>query len=294
MTGMEAIRTAAPYLSRFRGQVFVIKLGGEVLENASALKNVLEQIALLWALGIRVVLVHGGGTAVDALAARLGITSEKVNGRRITDAANLDLVKMTLGGSSRIDLMSALSAVGLAAVSLTGLDGGTLQAKKRPPVAMTVDGQERQVDFGHVGDLGEVKPELVDHLLAGGYLPVLAPISADAKGQPLNTNADTVAAHVAARISAAKLIFVLKMPGLLKDAGNPNSVVPMVPAEELNQWMEGDAVSGGMLPKLAAAKFAISNGVSRVHLVGGLNTDALLTEVFTNEGSGTMIAASGG
>lgn len=290
MTGMEAIRTAAPYLSRFRGQIFVLKLGGEVLENTSSLKNVLEQIALLYALGIKIVLVHGGGTAVDALAAKLNVKTTKVNGRRITDAENLEVVKMTLGGLSRIDLMAVMASSGLPAVSLTGLDAGTLVATKRPVVTMNVEGQDQQVDFGFVGDLTAVQSGLIDHLLQGGYLPVIAPISADRKGQPLNTNADTVAAHVAATIGAEKLIFVLRMPGLLRDASDQSSVVPMVPLEELPTWIDSPAVHGGMLPKLAAAKHALDQGVGRVHLVSGFSSDALLTEIFTNEGSGTMIA----
>lgn len=287
MTGMEALRTAAPYLSQFRGQTFVVKLGGEVIENPAWLRSAIEQIALLWHLGIRIVTVHGGGNAADEVSRRLGLTPEKVNGRRVTDAAALEVVKMTLAGRVHVDLLSAFRAVQLPCVGLSGLDSGLLVATKRPPVQ--VDG--KTVDFGFVGDIAEVQPKVVTDLLDSGYLPVIAPLSATAEGEPLNTNADTVASAIAQAIGAEKLVFVVAVPGVLRDVAQPSSLIPFMTLADADEAMASGLAQGGMLPKLKAATEALRGGVHAVHLIGAGVADAMLTEVFTNEGSGTMIQA---
>lgn len=286
---MDALRTAAPFLSQFRGQAFVVKLGGEVLEAPTALRNVAEQLALLWHLGMRLVIVHGGGTAIDEFSHKLGVRVKKFAGRRVTSDEALDVVKMTLAGQTHVDLLAALRGVGLPVVGLTGLDAGLLNAHKRPPVEIEEDGEKREVDFGWVGDVDSVNVDLLKHQLDGGYLPVIAPLSGNAEGHVFNTNADTAAAEVAAAMQAEKLIFVLSVPGVLRDVENPGSVVPFLKLSEVEGLIQDGTVSKGMLPKLAATRKAIERGVHSVHLISGLTPDALLTEVFTNEGSGTMI-----
>jgi acetylglutamate kinase len=289
LSGMEALRTAAPYLSRFRGQTFVVKLGGEVMRAPGALRDVLEQLALLWHLGIRVVVVHGGGADIDDFSHKLGIRVKKFAGRRVTSDEALDVVKMKLAGETHVNLLSSMRGVGLPVVGLSGLDAGLLIAEKRPPVEIEEEGKTTEVDFGWVGDIRRVNPELLLHLLDGGYLPVITPISADEKGQVFNTNADSSAAEVAIALQAEKLVLALNVPGLLRKVDDPGSVIPFLRADELPGVAKSGIASKGMLPKLAAAQMAIERGVHSVHLVSGMSPDAILTEVFTNEGSGTMI-----
>lgn len=291
---MEALRTAAPYLSRFRGQAFVVKLGGEILEDRGALRNVSEQLALLWHLGMRLVIVHGGGTAIDDFSHKLGVRVKKFAGRRVTSDEALDVVKMTLAGQSHVDLLSALRGVDLPVVGLTGLDAGLIEAHKRPPVEVEEDGEKKLVDFGWVGDVDRINADFLRFQLDGGYLPVVAPLTANAKGEVYNTNADTAAAEIAIALGAEKLIFMVDVPGLLREVSDSSTVIPFIAYGEIEATIGSGIASKGMLPKLAAAKNALDRGVHSVHLVSGLAPDALLTEVFTNEGSGTMFRKESG
>lgn len=276
----DALHNAAVYVRRFRNRPFVVKLGGEVLEDAAARRSVCAQLALLWSFSIPVVVVHGGGSSLDGLCGTLGLPAAKVGGRRVTSPEVLDAAKMAFKGKVQMDLLSALAAAGLPAVGLSGQDAGLVKAHRRP---------RGEVDFGLVGDVESVDPAVVNHLLAGGYVPVVAPFSAEEEGQVLNTNADTVAAALASALGVEKLFFVLKVPGLLRDATAPETLVTLADPDLLDE-LEG-SVSGGMLPKLAAARKALAGGVRSVHLVSGLRPDAILAEVFTNEGSGTMVVA---
>jgi acetylglutamate kinase len=285
MPGMKALRDAAPYLHQFRGQIFVVKLGGETMENPAVLKGVVEQLALLWHLGIKLVLVHGGGTAVDALSTRLGIKAQKVNGRRVTSPEALEVVKMTLKGSVQADLLGILGGFSLPAVGLTGLDAGMVVSTRRPPVE--IDG--KKVDFGHVGDVKRTDPALLQHLLAGGYLPVIAPLTASESGEVFNTNADTVAAEIAVALGAEKLFFVLKAPGVCRNVNAPETVIPFLTLKEAESLVAEGVAAGGMMPKIKAAGTALHGGVRAVQIVGAEAEDGLLREVFTNEGAGTMI-----
>jgi acetylglutamate kinase len=282
---MDALRTATPYLSRFRGQIFVIKIGGEVVEAPHSLTQVVEQIALLWHLGVKIVVVHGGGTAIDDLSARLGLEVRKVAGRRVTDEAQLEAVKMTLAGKVHTDILAAFRSVNLPVVGLSGLDAGLIVAQKRPPVS--IEGEK--VDFGQVGDIHAVDAKILHDLLGAGYLPIVTPLTLSAAGEVLNTNADTVASHLATALTAEKLIFVIRVLGLLRDVDDPSSLIPAITKAEIEAAHKENWIAGGMKPKLAAALHAIEGGVPAVHLVGGFAPDSLLVEIFTNEGSGTMI-----
>ncbi|HEY1991471.1 MAG TPA: acetylglutamate kinase [Gammaproteobacteria bacterium] len=286
------LRSAAQYVRAFRGKTFVFKLGGEVLEDPKIRRAVCEQLAVLWSFSIKLVLVHGGGTGIDALCETLHLPVEKVAGRRVTTAQVLDVAKMVLAGSLHTDLLADLRAAGLPVTGVSGVDGGLLTARKRQPVQIKDDaGQSQFVDFGLVGDIEKVNPTLLQHLLQGEYVPVITPLSANDKGEVFNTNADTVAAEIGVALSAEKLFFLLKVPGLLDDINRPSSLVPFATLEGIEGLEHSGKVSGGMRPKLTAVRRALTGGVASAHLVSGVMPDAVLTEVFTNQGSGTMVVA---
>jgi acetylglutamate kinase len=282
-----SLRSAAQYVRRFRNRPFVVKLGGEILDDPALRQSVCEQLALLWSLSIPLVIVHGGGAGLDKLCSSMGLPTSKVAGRRVTSPEVLDAAKMAFKGKIQMDLIAELEAAGMQAVGLSGQDAGLIKGRRRPPVM--VDGAT--VDYGMVGDVAEVDPTLLQHLLKGGFVPVVAPFSATDGGQVLNTNADTVAAEVAAALGVEKLFFVLKVPGLLSDPADPSSLVPLADLAMLDQLAEAGAIKDGMRPKLTAARKALNAGVASVHLVSGVRPDAILAEVFTNEGSGTMLVA---
>ena len=281
----ELLHSAAAYVRRFRNRTFVLKAGGALLEDRAASKALCRQISLLWSFSIRVVLVHGGGPALDALCEKLALPVEKVGGRRVTSQAVLEAAQMVLAGTEHTRLLAGLRACGVPSVGLSGIDAGLLQASKRPPVS-TASGP---VDFGLVGDVESVNPAVIERLLEGGFLPVVAPLSGDDEGGIYNTNADTVAAELALALGAEKLVFLLEAPGVLKEAGRPETLIPHLTLAELDALDASGALQGGMGPKAAAIRRALEGGVPAAHLVGGASPEALLTEIFTNEGSGTMV-----
>ena len=289
-----ALKEASQYVRLFRGKTFVVKVGGEVLTEPKIRKALCEQLALLWSFSIRVVVVHGGGSELDAVCKAMNIPVQKVAGRRVTSPEVLDAAKMVFAGQVHMDLLAELQAAGVPAVGLTGLDAGLVRAHRRPPLAVVPDGatEPQLVDFGLVGDIDAVDPHVLSHLLEGGFMPVVAPLSGDEDGTIYNTNADTIAASLASAIGAEKLFILLSVPGLLKDVTKTSSLIPHATLEELAGFEAQGVISGGMRPKIAAVKAAIEGGVQSVHLVSGLAPDALLAEVFTNEGSGTMIVSA--
>ncbi len=289
-----ALKEASQYVRLFRGKTFVVKVGGDVLVDPKIRKALCEQIALLWSFSIRVVVVHGGGAELDTVCASMNIPVQKVAGRRITTPEVLDAAKMVFAGQVHMDLLAELQAAGVPAVGLSGLDAGLVKATRRPPVSIIPDGatEPQLVDFGLVGDIESVDPAILTHLLEGGYLPVVAPLSGGEDGTIYNTNADTIAASLASALCAEKLFFLLSVPGLLKDVKKSSSLVPHATLDELAALEAKGVISGGMRPKVAAVKAALLGGAQSVHLVSGIVADALLAEVFTNEGSGTMIVAN--
>lgn len=287
LSPFEPLKDAAKYVRAFRDKPFVVKIGGDILADAAMRKSVCSQLALLSDFSIPLVIVHGGGLAVDALAEKLGLTTTKVAGRRVTSPETLEAAKMALKGSAQMGLVAELQAAGLLAVGVSGQDCGLLRSRRRPPV--DVDGET--VDFGCVGDIENVDAQLLRHLIAGGYLPVVAPFTSDAAHQILNTNADSVASAIAVALGAEKLFFVLKTPGLLANPEDMRSLLPLVDFAKLDELQSSGAIQAGMRPKIAAARVALEGGVRSVHLVSGSLPDAILAEVFTNEGSGTMLVA---
>jgi acetylglutamate kinase len=286
------LKQALDYTRLYRDQIFVIKLGGEVVASSEALAEVAVQIALLESLSIRVVVVHGGGPQASELCRRLGIEPEIVAGRRVTSPEVLEVAKMVYGGRINVDILAALRAHGVPAVGLSGIDAGLVTTRRRPPATIRDDdGSERVVDFGEVGDVESVDSGLLEVLLPRGYVPVVASLAADPEGRPLNINADTLAEALARALSAKKLIYLTGAPGLLRDAGDPSSLVAFAGPAELEELLVSGAVRGGMRPKVEACIRAVAGGVRRTHIIDGRVPDALLIEVFTGGGSGTMIVA---
>jgi len=283
----DPLKDAAKYVRAFRNKPFVVKIGGDILADGALRKSICGQLALLSSFGIPLVVVHGGGPAVDRLCNHLGLATRKIAGRRVTTPEVLEAAKMVLKGGVQMELIADLQAAGLPAVGLSGQDAGLLRSSRRAPVV--IEGQN--VDFGCVGDIESAEPRILRLLFDGGYVPVVAPFTADATQQILNTNADSVAAAIAAALKVEKLFFVLNATGLLSDPENPHSLLPFVDLAMVTELEASGAIQTGMRPKIAAALSALSAGVASVHFVSGLLSDSILAEVFTNEGSGTMLVA---
>jgi acetylglutamate kinase len=287
---VNGLKDALEYTRLYREQIFVLKLGGEVLSSDEALANVAVQVALLESLSIRILVVHGGGPQASALTRRMGLEPEMVAGRRVTSPEVLEVAKMVYGGQLNINVVAALRGQGVSAVGLTGTDAGMVTVHRRPPVEITDDdGDTRTVDFGEVGDVDGVDTRLLDILLPRGHVPVVASLAADTAGQILNINADTLAAALAGALGAQKLIYMTGAPGLLRDAEDPTSLVAFAAPEDLQALLVSKKVKGGMRPKVEACLEAVKGGVRRTHIIDGRTPDALLLELFTGHGSGTMI-----
>ncbi len=288
--GIAGLKGALRYVRAYRDQTFVVKLGGDVLKDPTALDHVAGQLALLHSLGIRLVVVHGGGPQASDLQRRLGQEPQMVAGRRVTDTAALDAVKMAFAGTLNTDLVAALREHEIQAVGLTGVDGDLLTARRRPPVRVVDDnGVERTVDYGHVGDIAGVDPRVVTTLLDGRFVPVIASLAGDGDGNVYNVNADTVAESVAVALRAMKLIFLTAVPGVLRDRNDDATLVTFADPDDLTELMASGALAGGMRPKVEACIRAATGGVERTHIIDGRSPDALLLEVFTGAGVGSMI-----
>jgi acetylglutamate kinase len=288
--GITGLKGALRYVRAYRDNIFVLKLGGEVLADADALGHVAGQIGLLSSLGIKLVVVHGGGPQASALTRRLGVEPRMVNGRRVTDDTALDVAKMVYAGSLNVDLLAALRSHDVQAVGLSGVDADLLDAHRRPPVQVTRDnGSSELVDFGHVGDIDSVDPRIIHTLLAARFVPVVASLAGDRDGRVYNVNGDTVAESLAVALKAQKLIFLTGAPGVLRDRNDPATLIAFADPDELSVMISSGALAGGMLPKVESCIRAATNGVERTHIINGRGTDALLLEVFTGSGCGTMI-----
>ena len=283
-----ALKHAAPYIRMYKGKVFVLKAGGEAFDTAESTQLLVEQVGILHQVGIRVVLVHGGGPQSTALAKELGVNAQFVEGRRVTDADALDVMTMVLNGQINTAIVAACRAAGVPAVGLSGVDAGLVSASKRPPVPHQ-NGQV--IDYGFVGDIDSVDPTVLDNLLDDNLVPIVSPLSADDAGTLLNINADTVAAAIAGALNAEKLLLATGAPGILEDLANPRSLISYVDIKGLGQLKRDGKLSDGMLPKVAAIERALSAGVPRVHVISYAQPDGLLLEVFTNEGTGTLVVA---
>jgi acetylglutamate kinase len=272
----------------YKGKVFVIKTGGGAFRDAATMRAFMEQVAILHHLGIRVVLVHGGGPQLDELTKKMGAETRMVQGRRVTDAAAIDATSMVLNGLINTRLLALAHEFGIAAIGISGVDGGLVKAHKRAPVTLA---SGEVVDYGMVGDIDGVDASVVTRLLDSGFLPVVSPLSADTAGQLLNINADTVAAAIGGAMDAEKLILCTGAPGILERLDDPHSLISYTDVAGLRRLREEGALSDGMLPKSSAIEMAIRGGVRRVHVISYAAPDALLAEIFTNEGTGTLVVA---
>jgi acetylglutamate kinase len=287
---VSALKHAAPYIRLYKKKIFVLKAGGEVFTSDDATRHLLEQVALLHQVGIRVVLVHGGGPQLTELANALGVPTQMVGGRRVTDKQTLDLTTMVLNGQINTRILAACRDLHLPAVGISGVDAGLIRAHKRPPVE--VEGHAGgPVDFGFVGDIDSVDTDVVRAQLDNGMVPIVSPLSADDSGTVLNINADTVAAALATALGASKLILTMGAPGILEDRHNPSSLVSYLDLDDLEELRVNGSLAEGMLPKARAIEAAIKGGVPRVHLISHKIPDSLLLEIFTNEGTGTLVVA---
>ncbi|HZS43548.1 MAG TPA: acetylglutamate kinase [Blastocatellia bacterium] len=290
---LDLLREALPYIQRFKGKIFVVKLSGKVIEDYEPLCSIAEEITLCQQVGIKIVVVHGGGKQLNDLAEKLGIVQKVINGRRVTDSDTLEVAKMVFAGQINTDILSALRRAGAETVGLSGLDGNIIHARRREiqKVLNHETGYEEEIDYGHVGDIVEVNVKLLSLLLDNGYVPVVSSLGADELGNIYNINADTIASEIAAHLQAEKLVLLSDVDGIYLDKKNPESRLSKLSIKEIDRLIEDRIVSAGMIPKLSSIIHLIQRGVKSAHIINGNKRNALLTEVFTDEGGGTMITA---
>ncbi len=275
-----ALKMAAPYIRLYKGKTFVLKAGGAIFASEERTRALLEQVALLHQLGIRVVFVHGGGPQSTELQKALGIETRMVEGRRVTCEKTLEVLTMVLNGLINTKILAHCRELKLPAVGLSGVDAGLIKARKRP---------REPIDFGYVGDIVEVDADVLEKQLQLGYVPVVSPLSADNSGTILNINADTVASALAVAMKAEKLILATGAPGILENPKDPQSVVSYTDLAGLENLKRTGSLEDGMMPKASSIESALNGGVPRVHVISFQEPDALLLEVFTNEGTGTLV-----
>jgi len=278
----EVLVQALPYIRRFSGKTVVVKLGGAALHNANGAGSDLDRamaqdVLLLKSVGVRVVLVHGGGPQIDDFMRKVGKEPEFRGGLRVTDAETLDIVRMVLVGKINRDLVSAINREEPVGVGVSGEDGGLLTAVQRDP------------DLGFVGDVTHVRAALLHQLLDDGLTPVVSTVGADAAGQPYNINADDAAMAIAVAMGAEKIVYLTAAPGLLEDVDDPDSLVHRLTSAELRDRIADAGISDGMIPKLRACADAVEGGVGSAHIIDGRVAHAILIELLTDEGIGTMV-----
>jgi acetylglutamate kinase len=290
---LDLLREALPYIRRFKGKTFVVKLSGKVTEDRVRLISLAEELALMHQVGIRLCVVHGGGKQLSDLAAVMGVEQTIIEGRRVTDDATLEMAKMIFAGKINTDILAALRHRGVEAVGLSGVDGNIVHAERRPPkeIMNRATGESEHVDFGHVGDILEINARLLTVLLDEGYLPVISSLGADAAGTVFNINADTIASEIAIQLEAEKLVLLSDVDGIYLRAGQPETKLSRLSADEAEALVMEGSATGGMIPKLQNIVELLRRGVKSAHIINGTARNALLAEVFTDKGTGTMISA---
>ncbi|HNQ29029.1 MAG: Acetylglutamate/acetylaminoadipate kinase [Methanoregulaceae archaeon PtaB.Bin009] len=285
----EVLTEALPYIQQFHGKTMVIKLGGHAMVDAAILETAIRDAVLLQLVGIRVVLVHGGGPEITDKMKAMGKEPKFVAGLRITDEETLEIAQMVLVGKINSNIVSLIAKSGGKGVGLSGNDGNLIIARRMDPQKVHVAGREQEVDLGHVGEIEEINPAVLFTLLDRGYIPVVAPIAIDRSGQSLNINADTAAGEIAISLEAYKLINMTDVDGIM-DASR-TTVYRRLRVNEAEQLMGSGVISEGMIPKVSSLVRAVNSGVSFGHVVNGNIAHNLLLEMFTDEGVGTMICA---
>ena len=276
----EVLVEALPYIRRFAGRTVVVKYGGNALAGTSehdALALFAEDIVLMHTVGIRPVVVHGGGPQINDMLSRLNIESKFSNGLRVTDAATMQVVRMVLNGEVNPQIVSAINVHGNVAVGLSGEDGRLLQVQPRDP------------ELGFVGDIEKVRPQVIESLLADGMVPVISTVGVDVAGQPYNINADTAAGAIAEALGAEKIIYLTDIAGLRRDINDAESLIHRTTVNELTDLIADGTIAGGMIPKVESCMQAVRGGVKSAHILDGRIAHVLLLELFTDHGVGTMI-----
>ena len=283
---ISALNNAAPYIKLYKDKIFIIKIGGELLRDISSARKLLKQIATIHQFGIKVILVHGGGPQLTEMIEKSGQVSEFNNGRRVTDQSTISLAVMVLNGEVNTKLLAISVELDIPAIGISGIDGGMIVTKKRKKIK---DETGDLIDYGYVGDISSVNMDILNTQLDAGYIPIISSLTANADGVILNVNADTIAATIAYELSAEKLILMTSVPGILMDTNDKTSLISYINHDSLKKMKSNGKLTDGMLPKVDAIGLALDNGVSRVHIISSSSEDSLLTEIFTNHGTGTLI-----
>ena len=273
----EVLTQALPYIKKFNGKVIVIKYGGNAMINEQLKQQVMEDIALLWLIGVKVVLVHGGGPEINDIMGKLGKKAEFVDGLRVTDKETVDIVQMVLAGKVNKSLVTLLQMKGGHAVGLSGIDGGMIEAEIK---------DER---LGFVGRITKIRPQPINDLLEKNYIPVISTVASDRQGNVYNINGDTAAAYIAGALHAERLLMMTDIAGILRDKDDPSSLIPEITITEANKLHEEGVISGGMIPKVDCCIEAIREGVKNVTILDGRVPHSILMELLTDEGAGTMV-----
>ena len=273
----EVLTAALPYIRRYRGKVVVIKYGGNAMINEQLKQQVMEDIVLLWLIGVKVVLVHGGGPEINETMKKLGKEAQFVGGLRVTDKETVDIVQMVLAGKINKTLVNLIQMKGGHAVGLSGIDGGILEAKMKDEA------------LGFVGQVTKVRPQPINDILEKGYIPVVSTVASDRMGNTYNINGDTAAARIAGALNAERLIMMTDISGILKDKDDPSTLIPHITIDEARELYESGVISGGMIPKVDCCIDALEHGVDNVVIMDGRIPHSILMELLTDEGAGTMV-----
>ena len=273
----EVLTQALPYIKKYSGKIVVIKYGGNAMINEDLKQQVMEDICLLWLIGVKVVLIHGGGPEISETMKRLGKKSEFINGLRVTDKETVDIVQMVLAGKVNKTLVNLLQMKGGHAVGLSGIDGGILEATMKDEA------------LGYVGEVTKIRTQPITDLLEKNYIPVISTIASDRQGNTFNINGDTAAASIAGALGAERLIMMTDIAGILRDKDDPSTLIPAVTVSEAKQLFEEGVISGGMIPKVDCCIEAIEKGVKHVVIMDGRVPHSILMELLTDEGAGTMV-----
>ncbi len=273
----EVLTQALPYIKQYNGKIVVVKYAGNAMINQQLKQQVMEDIVLLWLIGVKVVLVHGGGPEISELMARLGKKPEFVDGLRVTDKETVDIVQMVLAGKVNKTLVNLLEKQGGKAMGISGMDGQLIEAEMRDP------------RLGYVGRITKVHIQPVMDLLEKGYIPVISTLGCDNEGNAYNINGDTAAAYIAGALNAERLVMMTDIAGLLKDKDDPSTLIPKVTISEARALCKAGVVSGGMIPKVDCCIEAIHKGVENVVIMDGRVPHSILMEILTDEGAGTMV-----
>jgi acetylglutamate kinase len=275
---------AMPYIRRFHGKIVVVKYGGNAMTDEKLKQSFARDVVLLKLVGLKPVVVHGGGPQIEQLLAKVGKKGEFIQGMRVTDAETMDIVEMVLAGQVNKEIVELINTAGGRAVGLTGQDGGLIRARRLK--ISSKDKPDEQIDIGQVGEIEAIDPSIIETLTASGFIPVIAPIGSGAEGETYNINADVVAGKVAEVLKAEKLVLLTNTPGVLDKGGK---LLTGLSAREIDDLFADGTISGGMLPKIASALEAARGGVNAVHIIDGRVDHCLLLEIMTDHGVGTMI-----